>query len=203
VTDLDGMSPAGEDPPPIDPTPPVEYFVPRGQELWIFGYGSLMWKPGFEFIEKTQARLFGYNRRLCIYSFRHRGTPERPGLVLGLDRGGSCSGMAFRIAADKAAEVTEYLWHREMISGVYKPTMAKIDIGDRRVDAGTFVANPAHRQYCAMRDPEIMKALVLQGVGESGANPDYVFNTVSHLDELGLQDRVLHKLADQLREELA
>jgi len=185
--------------PAVDPTPPVKYFVPPGRELWVFGYGSLMWKPGFDFVEKAEARLFGYHRRLCIYSFRHRGTPERPGLVLGLDRGGSCHGMAFRVAADKVAEVTEYLWHREMISGVYQPIMARVRIDGRSVAAGTFVANPAHRQYCAGRDPGFMADLILQGVGQSGANPDYLFSTVAHLDTLGLRDHTLHDLAELVR----
>lgn len=202
MNDQSGHTQPASDLPPIDPMPPVEYFVPKDHELWVFGYGSLMWKPGFEFLEKSQARLYGYNRRLCIYSFRHRGTPQRPGLVFGLDRGGSCSGIAFRIAGDRSAEVTETLWHREMSSGVYQPTMATIDIGGRRVKAGTFVANTRHRQYCAERDPVVMKKLIMQGVGESGANPEYVFNTVAHLDELGVPDRALHTFAEQLRAEI-
>ena len=194
--------PAGE-PPSIDPTPPVKYFVPEGAELWVFGYSSLMWRPGFDFVEQAPAHLHGYHRSLCIYSFRHRGTPQRPGLVLGLDRGGSCHGMAFRVAADNVAGVTEYLWHREMISGVYQPIMTTIDIGGRTAQAAAFVANPRHRQYCAERDPAVMAELVLQGVGESGANPDYLFSTVAHLDELGLRDPVLHDLADLVRARMA
>ena len=194
---------ATDTPPAIDPMPPVRYFVPDGSDLWVFGYGSLMWNPGFDAIESAKARLHGYHRRLCIYSFRHRGTPSKPGLVLGLDRGGSCHGMAFRVAAENVRAVTENLWRREMVSGVYRPVMTQIDLGGRRVPAGTFVADPRHRQYCAERDPAIMTELVAQGVGESGANPEYLFNTVAHLDELGLKDHVLHDLAERVRARLA
>ncbi|MEM7443390.1 MAG: gamma-glutamylcyclotransferase [Pseudomonadota bacterium] len=197
------ISGAAERTPAIDPMPPVEYFVDEGSELWVFGYGSLMWKPGFDAVESCKARLYGYHRRFCIYSFRHRGTPSKPGLVLGLDRGGSCHGMAFRVAADNVREVTENLWRREMVSGVYRPIMTQIDLDGRRVLAGTFVADPRHRQYCAEHDPAILTELVAQGVGESGENPEYLFNTVARLDELGLRDRVLHDLAKRVRARLA
>src|SRR3974390_225676 len=92
-------------------------------DLWVFGYGSLIWRPGFEFIEQVQARLIGEHRALCVYSFDHRGTPERPGLVLGLDRGGACRGIAFRVTASKRAEVVAYLRAREQTTNVYREVM--------------------------------------------------------------------------------
>src|SRR6201747_754553 len=94
--------------------------------LWVFGYGSLMWRPGFEFIEKVPARLIGEHRALCVYSFDHRGTPEKPGLVLGLDRGGACRGVAFRVAAGRRTETIDYLRAREPTTHVYREVMRSV-----------------------------------------------------------------------------
>src|SRR3974390_2806866 len=96
------------------------------EDLWIFGYGSLMWRPGFSFVERAPARLFGLHRALCVYSFVHRGTPERPGLVLGLDAGGACRGIAYRVSAHLRCETVAYLRAREQITSVYRETMRSI-----------------------------------------------------------------------------
>src|SRR5690349_2563312 len=85
-------------------------------DLWVFGYGSLIWKPGFEFVEQRPARLIGEHRSLCIYSMVHRGTPEKPGLVLGLDRGGACQGVAFRVARKQRDATVAYLREREQVT---------------------------------------------------------------------------------------
>src|ERR1700740_911619 len=126
---------------------------PSKGDLWVFGYGSLMWRPGFEFIEQVPARLIGEHRALCVYSFVHRGTPEKPGLVLGLDRGGACRGIAFRVAADKRAATVAYLRAREPVTSVYREAMRSVWLEDkarRRVSALAYVVDRGHVQ-CAGR----------------------------------------------------
>src|SRR6201995_4229898 len=106
------------------------------EDLWVFGYGSLIWRPGFSFAERRIATIHGYHRSLCIYSHVHRGTPERPGLVLGLDRGGACAGVAFRVAAARRVETLGYLRERELVTSVYREALLRTLIDDgRRVDA--------------------------------------------------------------------
>ena len=92
-------------------------------DLWVFGYGSLIWRPGFDFLERVPARLIGAHRALCVFSHVHRGTPGRPGLVLGLDFGGACRGVAYRVAAKKRADTIAYLRAREQATNVYRETM--------------------------------------------------------------------------------
>jgi cation transport protein ChaC len=119
-------------------------------DLWVFGYGSLMWRPGFAFVERVPARLVGLHRALCVYSFVHRGTPERPGLVLGLDRGGMCRGIAYRVAAAKRVETIAYLRGREQVTTVYLEIMRQIALEDtarRRVRALCYIVDPSHVQY--------------------------------------------------------
>src|SRR6202789_2210439 len=123
---------------------------PSREDLWIFGYGSLMWRPGFEFLEQVPARLIGEHRALCVYSFFHRGTPERPGLVLGLDRGGTCRGIAFRVQAGKRAATIAYLRAREQVTAVYRESMRRVWLaGDRgaQVSALCYVVDRSHVQY--------------------------------------------------------
>src|SRR5579862_38141 len=119
-------------------------------ELWVFGYGSLMWRPGFTFREQVPARLRGLHRSLCVYSFFHRGTPERPGLVLGLDRGGMCRGIAFRVAAAAREKTIAYLRAREQVTAVYRETMRRIELEDgsrQQVSALCYVVDRGHAQY--------------------------------------------------------
>ena len=119
-------------------------------DLWVFGYGSLMWRPGFEFIEQVPARLIGEHRALCVYSFDHRGTPEKPGLVLGLDRGGACRGIAFRVAARQREETIAYLRGREQTTNVYREVMRSVWLENearQRVSALTYVVDRGHVQY--------------------------------------------------------
>ena len=119
-------------------------------DFWVFGYGSLMWRPGFTYVERVPARLVGLHRALCVYSFVHRGTPERPGLVLGLDRGGMCRGIGYRVAAAKRAEAIAYLRGREQVTTVYLETMRQIELEDdarRRVRALCYVVDRSHVQY--------------------------------------------------------
>ena len=167
--------------------------------LWVFGYGSLIWRPGFPFADSVPARLYGYHRSLCVFSHVHRGTPEQPGLVLGLDRGGVCRGLAFHVLAEHAAETVAYLRAREQATAVYveKHVPLRLDDG-RHVRALVYVADRKHLQYAGKLPPEDLLRLVRQGRGQSGENPDYVLQTNEHLRKMGVYDPVLTALAQQL-----
>jgi cation transport protein ChaC len=169
-------------------------------DFWVFGYGSLMWRPGFTHEETRQARLFGYHRALCVRSFVHRGTPERPGLVLGLDRGGSCHGVAFRVRPADRDTVTEYLRARELVTNVYLETTRKVRLDDGRdVRALTYVVDRGHTQYGGALSVRDALSQVSGAVGQSGPNEDYVINTVDHLRTLRIRDHHLEAVADALR----
>ncbi len=174
----------------------AETDFPEG-DLWVFGYGSLMWRPGFEFIAEFPARLIGEHRSLCVYSFHHRGTQEKPGLVLGLDRGGACQGTAFRVAADRRATTLAYLREREQISGVYREVLRSVWIeGDarQRVQALTYVVDRNHPQYSGRLTLEEQFHHIAHSHGASGANRDYVIATVKALEARGCRDPQLHTL---------
>ncbi|GAC1338086.1 MAG: gamma-glutamylcyclotransferase [Beijerinckiaceae bacterium] len=168
-------------------------------DLWVFGYGSLMWRPGFGFVERRLARLRGYHRALCVYSHVHRGTPERPGLVLGLDRGGSCCGIAFRVEAAKADAAIAYLRAREQVTSVYEERRVALQLDDgRRVQALTYVVDRLHAQYAGKLPFEAILAHVSGGIGQSGDNPAYIANTHRHLAELALRDTILERIVQAL-----
>jgi cation transport protein ChaC len=172
------------------------------EDLWVFGYGSLMWRPGFDYRERVPARLIGLHRALCVYSFIHRGTPERPGLVLGLDRGGACRGIAFRIDKSIRADTLAYLRAREQVTKVYREIMRPVELAgepERRVEALVYVVDRAHPQYAGRLDLEAQLHLVRQGHGHSGANRDYVLATVRELEAQGCRDTGLHRLAERLK----
>jgi len=170
-------------------------------DLWVFGYGSLMWRPGFKALERVPARLVGLHRSLCVFSFVHRGTPERPGLVLGLDRGGMCRGIAFRVGATARAKTLRYLRGREQVTTVYRETMRRIELEDaarRQVSAVCYIADRGHVQYAGRLTLAEQLHYVRQGHGQSGANRDYVIATVAALEELGFRETELHLLAERL-----
>ena len=165
--------------------------------LWVFGYGSLMWRPDFAHAELCDARLYGFHRAPCIYSFHHRGTEQNPGLVMGLDWGGSCKGRALRVASKDAAGVLDYLHEREMISGVYVPSLRPVHMADGSVkQALCFVVEHDHVQYAGALAFDRQVELIRKGVGPSGKCIDYFSATVDHLDELGIKDGLLHELVD-------
>jgi len=171
---------------------------PNG-DLWVFGYGSLMWRPGFRFAEKSPALLRGAHRALCVYSVRHRGTTEKPGLVLGLDHGGSCHGIAFRVAAADVAETHAYLTEREQMNRVYREVLRPIRLQDgRTVPALAYIVDRSHTQYARGLTHETLLAHIRQGHGESGACRDYVLNTLASLAELGIDDHALSWLGEAL-----
>lgn len=163
--------------------------------MWVFAYGSLMWRPDFRHAEIRPAVLRGYHRRLCVYSVTYRGTRERPGLVFGLDRGGSCRGRGLRVAAPDVDDVVAYLYEREMINRVYHPRMVGLDLaGGERVEALAFVADRSHEQYAGKIADAAAAALVLQGEGRGGHCIEYLRNTAEHLAELGIRDRHLERV---------
>jgi cation transport protein ChaC len=170
-------------------------------ELWVFGYGSLMWRPGFPFEAQAPGLLKGAHRALCVYSIFYRGTPERPGLVLGLDHGGACRGMAFRVAQGAEEETVAYLREREQITAVYRETYRNVRLLDgsgRSVKALTYLADPKHEQYAGGLTHEEQLRIVRACKGEAGANAEYVLNTVRHLEEEGVHDAVLARIAAHL-----
>jgi cation transport protein ChaC len=180
-------------------SPVVEH---ASEDLWVFGYGSLMWRPGFEFVDRAEALLIGAHRALCVYSFVHRGTPQRPGLVLGLDLGGACRGIAYRVAAAERAGTIAYLRAREQVTAVYRECMRTVWLaGDarRQVPALCYVADRSHPQYAGRLSLEEQVHHVRQGHGESGPNRDYVVATVSALESLGYRESELHALAARLK----
>jgi cation transport protein ChaC len=166
-------------------------------DLWVFAYGSLMWRPGFAHKEAQHARLVGYRRCFCIYSVHHRGSPERPGLVLGLDRGGACEGIAYRVAGPQASETIRYLRTRELINGVYRETQVPVQLIEaphREVMAHAYIAERAHPNYAGRLPLAVQANLIRGGSGKSGGNLDYLINTLRHLDELGIRERELERL---------
>lgn len=174
--------------------------VAEQDDLWVFGYGSLMWRPGFDHVERRHGSLRGWRRSLCVYSHYHRGAPERPGLVLGLDRGGSCRGVAFRVDATKAETTIAYLRERELVTNVYLETSASVLLEDgRRVKALTYVVDRRHPQYAGDLERETLLRFVRQGHGHSGDNAAYVVNTADHLAQIGIKDATLAWLAERLR----
>src|SRR5579872_5711670 len=168
------------------------------EDLWVFGYGSLMWRPGFAFLEQVPARLIGEHRALCVYSFDHRGTPEKPGLVLGLDRGGACRGIAFRVAAARRDDVIDYLRGREQTTHVYREVMRSVWLENEpraRVSALAYVVDRGHVQYAGRLSLQEQLRYVRQGHGRTGNNRDYVLSTVRSIEAQGFRDAQLHQLA--------
>lgn len=169
------------------------FSVPSG-ELWVFGYGSLMWDPGFAHDHAASALLRGYHRAFCIYSVRNRGTRENPGLVLGLNRGGACRGIAYRVPAEAVASALDALWAREMPSAVYAPRRVRVTLADQPVMALAFIANTRHERYVGDLAPDAIAQRIAGGRGLRGHNAEYLINTLRHLEELGVRDARLHEV---------
>ena len=192
------MSVGEHSPEPTLCPPPSE-----GRDLWLFAYGSLMWDPGFPFEEARPALLKGFHRAFCLYSTRYRGTPEKPGLVLGLDRGGACRGIAYRVAAANHDRVMQYLWEREMLNNSYICRAVAIHIATGPVRGRAFVINRRHKHYAGKLSLERTVELIVQGHGQRGASRSYLENTVKHLDQLGIPDKRLHELLRAIKERAA
>ena len=171
-------------------------------EFWVFGYGSLMWNPGFVNHKRVHARLSGYHRSLCIHSHVHRGTAETPGLVLGLDRGGFCEGIAFAVHESDEDTVMAYLRDRELVTGVYRELVLPVRLeAGQNVPAVCYVVDRSHAQYAGAVPVEKAAEIVRRGHGQSGPNRDYVLNTVRQLNEMKIEDVALEALAGLLHNE--
>ncbi len=176
------------------------------QGFWVFGYGSLIWNPGFPVAEQQIARLDGFHRGFCMRSVHHRGTDENPGLVLALDkaRGGFCNGVGFRVAEEHAAETLQNLRERELISSAYLEAELPIRLQDgSEVQCVTYIIDPDHVQYCGQLPLEEQAQIISTAVGGRGPNTEYLFNTAEHLSELGLDDPDLNWLAERVRHLIA
>jgi len=170
-------------------------------DFWVFGYGSLMWRPGFAHVEQRRALLAGYRRALCVRSYDHRGDAERPGLVLGLDRGGSCVGIAFRVAHEQRAPVLDYLRARELVSSVYVERTLPVRLADGAlVTATAYVVDRLHPDYAGDLTEDGALGIVASAVGASGANRDYLLSTVAYLKALAIRDPRLEALAERLQD---
>ncbi len=168
------------------------------EDVWIFAYGSLIWNPLIRFAEQRTARLFGWHRRFCLWAPVGRGTPQRPGLMLGLERGGACRGVAFRIAVAEAAEL-DLLWQREMISGAYRPRLVPVHTEEGPIVAVAFVIDPTTPRYAGRLSEDEVVAIIASAQGAFGSCASYLDNTVERLRALGIRDRRLERLSARVQ----
>ncbi|WP_416897602.1 MAG: gamma-glutamylcyclotransferase [Minwuia sp.] len=172
--------------------------MPPG-DVWVFGYGSLIWNPAFHYAEKRRGRIHGYHRRFCLETPLGRGSPDCPGLVLGLDSGGSCHGIAFRLPPENALHELDIVFRRELVGDAYRARTVRVHTSEGVVRAATFVINRKSERYCGVRTPEEEAQMIAKAAGWLGPCSDYLLNTVDHLKELGMNDRALYRLADRVR----
>jgi cation transport protein ChaC len=170
--------------------------------MWVFGYGSLVWNPGFNVAERVIATLPDYHRSFCMRSIHHRGSEEAPGLVLALDamEGARCHGVGLSVAQGEEEQTLAYLRDRELVSAAYLEKRLDIELADGRVvEAVTYVIDPDHEQYCGGLDLEEQARIIAAAVGGRGPNTEYLYNTAAHLHELGIRDAELDWLAARVR----
>ena len=177
--------------------------VPAGDDVWVFGYGSLMWNPAFHHTETRAGRVHGYHRRFVFWSTIGRGSRERPGMMLGLARGGSCAGLALRIAAEEADTELQSVFMREMVSTAYNARWVTVRTADGPVRAIAFVANPEHAFYAGRVPLEEAARHIAFGEGELGSSREYLYNTVSHMAEMGIGDSGMRTLLTLVKRERA
>ena len=174
-----------------------------GGDVWLFAYGSLIWNPLIHFVEKRIGTVRGYHRCFCLWSRTGRGTVAKPGLTLGLERGGCCRGVAYRIAESQAAQELEIIWRREMLTGAYAPRWLKIETAGGPLHAIAFLVNRVHTRYAGRLPEEKIIAAIAEAHGPLGACATYLFNTVAHLEQLGISDRRLKRLRDRVAARIA
>ena len=167
---------------------------PAGEDVWLFGYGSLIWNPLLHFEERHVAKLHGYHRRFCLWSHIGRGSPQKPGLVLGLDSGGSCRGVAFRIRGDHAKNELRLLWRREMVLGSYCPRWVKVDLGDRDLSAIAFIVRRDHPSYAGRLPLDTVLKIMVSARGFLGTPTEYLHETIQGLLKHGVRDAYLMKI---------
>jgi len=172
---------------------------PRGAPVWVFGYGSLMWNPAFEHVERRAGLIRGFHRRFCLWTPLGRGSPDNPGLVLGLESGGSCRGVAFRLDEAQIAEELDILWSREMVGGAYSARWVTVETDAGPVAAITFTINHGHERYAGRLHPDETARALATAAGALGSCAEYLENTVAHLDELGIGDGPMHDLLARVR----
>lgn len=170
-----------------------------GEGVWIFGYGSLIWNPAFHFVEQRMVRVHGYHRAYCLWTPLGRGTPDYPGLMLGLENGGSVSGVAFRIDEAIAREEVMIIFKRELLSGAYRARWVNAYTDDGPVRTIAFVINHAHPRYAGKLEEELIARTIAVACGKIGSCREYLENTVARLDELGIPDRNMHQLLQKVR----
>ena len=174
--------------------------VPEGEDVWVFAYGSLMWNPAILVAESRKAHVRGYHRTFCLTLSGGRGSVEKPGLMLAVDRGGSCTGIAHRIAADKVESELTVLWYREMLSGAYEPRWINADVEEvGRNRALAFVINRSHPRYEGILAEETIAQRIAVAAGQFGTNRDYLYHTETFLNGLGVADRPIQRLAAAVR----
>jgi cation transport protein ChaC len=176
--------------------------APRPGRVWVFGFGSLMWNPAFHFVERRTARIHGFHREFCLWARAGRGSPERPGLMLSLEPGGSCIGVAYRIARHAVRDELNVLWRREMFTGAYRPVWTAAHTAKGPEPAIVFTANRGHERYVTgLKEADIARYLA-NGAGKMGRCSDYLFDTVAHLRQLGIRDRRLESLEAKVRKKM-
>ncbi|MEP0944017.1 MAG: gamma-glutamylcyclotransferase [Rhizobiaceae bacterium] len=169
------------------------------EDFWVFGYGSLMWNPGFKYEDVQLARVHGLHRAPCIYSWVHRGTKERPGIVLGLAQGGACIGKAFKVSAANGSDTLDYLRARELVTNVYLERHRNIVLASgESTRAVTYIADSKHEQYAGRLGHEALIAQIRGAVGKSGDNESYIIDTTDHLRELGIRDGLMERISHEL-----
>jgi len=172
------------------------------REIWIFGYGSLMWNPEFSFDARHVATVYGYHRNFCLWSRINRGTPESPGLVLTLERGGSCRGLAYRLTRNRDREELSRLWRREMSMGSYRPRWLECRSADSAFQALAFVVNRSCTGYAGKLPLDTMVHTIATAHGKYGSSADYLFRTEAALAEHGIRDERVRLLAERVRERI-
>lgn len=173
--------------------------APRPRRIWVFAFGSLIWNPAFHFVERRTARIHGFHRQFCLWARAGRGSPERPGLMLSLVSGGSCTGVAYRLAGRAAATELDVLWRREMSTMAYRPVWTAARTPKGLEPAIAFSANRDHERYVPGLEDAAVARYLATGAGPMGRCCDYLFDTVAHLRQLGIRDRRLEALEAKVR----
>lgn len=171
---------------------------PDRGDVWLFAYGSLIWNPLIAFEEKRIGTVHGYHRCFCLWSHIGRGTAAKPGLMLGLERGGACRGLVYRISESLALQELELVWRREMVTGAYGPRWVTAVTGAGKISAIAFLINRGHARYAGRLPEERVIRTIAEARGPLGPCATYLFNTVAHLEELGIRDRRLSRLRDRV-----